>query len=128
MPRLPPLVFGYFHTSPEYWLEAGPATNIDYTISEIATCVGYANTSCNAGTTGLDGDAHLYYFQYLSCDIDESDGISLRRGLEASMPPSLEARDDISDAELEAKLTNYTYLDIEYSKQLKANGTAQWHS
>lgn len=114
VPRLPPIVIGYFHTSPEYWLEAGPATNIDYTISEIATCVGYANTSCNAGTTGLDGNAHEYYFQYMSCNIDESNGITLR------------ARDDISDEELAAKLTNYTYSDIAYSKQLEANGTAQW--
>lgn len=59
MPRLPPILFGYFHTSPEYWLASGPATDIDYTINEIETCLGYANVSCNAGTFGLDGDAHV---------------------------------------------------------------------
>lgn len=59
VPRLPPILFGYFHTSPEYWLASGPATDVDYTIGEIDTCLGYTNISCNAGTFGLDGDAHL---------------------------------------------------------------------
>lgn len=121
VPRLPPIVLGYFHTSPEYWLAAGPATNIDYAISGIDICTGYANTSCNAGTSGLDGDAHEYYFQYMSCDGDDN-GINLRR--------SLDGRDDssssnITDAELADKLTNYTNQDIAYSKELQANGTAQ---
>lgn len=118
VPRLPPIVFGYHHTSPEYWLEAGPATNIDYAISDIATCTGYSNTSCNAGTTGLDGDAHEYYFQYMGCG-DEDNGIALRR---RSSP--VWGRDDsnstITDEELAAKLTNYTMQDIAYSQSLSS--------
>lgn len=114
-------MLGYFHTSPEYWLEAGPATNIDYTISEIDICTGYANTSCNAGTGGLDGDAHEYYFQYVSCDQAVDNGIDLRRSLDG--PFGALGPRDISDAELAAKLSNYTLQDIEYSKQLQANGT-----
>lgn len=118
VPRLPPIVLGYYHTSPEYWLEAGPATNIDYTIAEIAICTGYANTSCNAGTTGLDVDAHEYYFQYMSCDTtDVSDGLFMRQDANST---------DISDEELAEKLTNYTMQDIAFSKELAASGQALW--
>ncbi|PSR90780.1 Alpha/Beta hydrolase protein [Coniella lustricola] len=119
VPRLPPIVLGYYHTSPEFWLAAGPATNIDYTIDDIEVCPGYANTSCNAGTTGLDGNAHSYYFQYLGCG-SESNGISLRK-----RDNPLWRRDssssNITDAELSEKLTNYTMLDIAYSQQLAAS-------
>lgn len=123
VPRLPPIVFGYYHTSPEYWLEAGPATKINYTIDEIAVCTGYANTDCNAGTSGLDGTAHEYYFQYLSCDTDESNGINLRSTLDSRQDSN---STDISDEELAQKLTNYTLQDISYSKQLADSGLAQW--
>lgn len=129
VPRLPPIVLGYFHTSPEYWLEAGPATNTDYGVADIAVCLGYANTSCNAGTTGLDGDAHEYYFQYMGCSADDDGGITLRSvGAPGAGALPLWLRDDgggsdISDEELAAKLTNYTYLDIAYAQELRANGT-----
>lgn len=116
VPRLPPMVLGYRHTSAEYWLEAGPATNIDYTISEIEVCTGYWNTSCNAGTSGLDGTAHSYYFQYIGCGTD-SNGVSLRKRSEL-----IWSRDgsssNITDEELAAKLTNYTMQDIAYSQSL----------
>lgn len=121
VPRLPPIVLGYFHTSPEYWLEAGPATNIDYAIDGIGSCTGYANTTCNAGTSGFDGDAHMYYFQYLSCETGTG-GISLRRSL-------LQGREtnssDVTDAELAEKLTNYTMQDIAYAQQLADQGVAR---
>lgn len=120
-------MLGYFHTSPEYWLAAGPATNTDYTISDIEICTGYANTSCNAGTTGLDGDAHEYYFQYMGCG-DDDNGINLRKRDEVLAGKPLWLRDDssdISDEELATMLTNYTYQDVAYSKQLQTNGTAQ---
>lgn len=121
VPRLPPIVLGYFHTSPEYWLEAGPATKIDYPIDDIASCMGYANTSCNAGTSGFDGDAHVYYFQYLSCDTGSND-INLRRRLDARQDAN---STDISDEELAEKLSNYTIQDIAYSQQLADQGTGQ---
>lgn len=125
VPRLPPIVLGYYHTSPEYWLEAGPATNVDYAISGIAICVGYANTSCNAGTGGLDTEAHSYYFQYIGCGGDDSD-VGLRRRSPGG--PSVSPRDggNMTDAELAEKLTDYANQDMAYSKELQANGTAQW--
>ncbi|KAK2602506.1 hypothetical protein N8I77_009033 [Diaporthe amygdali] len=121
VPRLPPILFGYFHTSPEYWLASGPATDVDYTIDEIDICLGYANTSCNAGTFGLDGDAHLHYFQYMGCDsVTSSTDMSIKkRDLIATNP--LWARDDVSDEELELRLNNYTTQDIAYSQQLAAD-------
>ncbi|KKY36307.1 putative lipase [Diaporthe ampelina] len=124
VPRLPPILFGYFHTSPEYWLASGPATNIDYTIDEIETCLGYANTSCNAGTFGLDGDAHVHYFQYMGCDsvtISTDMSLSTRDGITGN---PLWARDDVSDEELEIRLNNYTTQDLAYSRQLAADGSA----
>lgn len=119
VPRLPPIVLGYYHTSPEYWLEAGPATNTAYAIGDIATCLGYANTTCNAGTSGLDGDAHEYYFQYVGCS-DRDNDVDLRR----SLAPRASGG-DMSDEELAEKLTDYASQDIAYSKELQANGTAQ---
>ncbi|CAN8095158.1 unnamed protein product [Discula destructiva] len=124
VPRLPPIVLGFYHTSPEYWLEAGPATNIDYTIDEIAICTGYANTTCNAGTSGLDANAHEYYFQYLSCDTGVSNGIDLRRDKLDSRQDTNST--DVSDEELAEKLSNYTMQDIAYSQQLADQGMAQW--
>ncbi|KAG8158877.1 hypothetical protein KVR01_011320 [Diaporthe batatas] len=122
VPRLPPILFGYFHTSPEYWLEAGPATNTDYSIDEIETCTGYANIGCNAGTFGLDADAHLHYFQYLGCDSgSNSASVSLTTRDDIATSP-LWTRDDVSDEELEQRLNNYTIQDIAYSQQLAADG------
>ncbi|KFY09320.1 hypothetical protein V492_05522 [Pseudogymnoascus sp. VKM F-4246] len=64
VPRLPPMIVaGYRHTTPEYWLSTGSATNVDYTLADIKVCTGIATTGCNAGTTAtLDLDAHRYYF------------------------------------------------------------------
>lgn len=129
VPRLPPIVLGYYHTSPEYWLAAGPATKTDYALGDITTCVGYANTSCNAGTGGLDGDAHEYYFQYIGCS-DEDNEVGLRRresSLDASSSSGSSGNStDISDEELAEKLTDYANQDVAFSKELEANGTAQW--
>lgn len=124
VPRLPPILFGYFHTSPEYWLAAGPATNVDYTIDEIETCLGYANISCNAGTFGLNGDAHTHYFQYLGCDSgSKSTDMALTTRDDIATNP-LWTRDEVSDEDLEKRLNNYTLQDIEYSKELAASGLA----
>lgn len=64
VPRLPPmLIAGFRHTTPEYWLSTGSATNVDYTLADIKVCTGIATTGCNAGTVPtLDLDAHRYYF------------------------------------------------------------------
>ena len=105
VPKLPPLLFGYRHTSPEYWLSTGEATTTDYQAADVKVCTGSANTGCNAGTLGLDVDAHSYYLGPITgC----SGGLELR---------------DISDAELEERLNMYAKLDWQYAAALN-NGTA----
>jgi len=80
VPRLPPLLIGYRHTSPEYWLSGGNATTNTYPISSIEICTGDANVTCNAQYDDFDVNAHLHYFEYISnCDGDGSDDSELIR-------------------------------------------------
>jgi hypothetical protein len=65
VPRLPPIVVNFRHTTPEYWLSTGNATTVNYSADQVKVCEGTANTQCNAGTSGLDTDAHGYYFEKL---------------------------------------------------------------
>ncbi|KAI0471894.1 alpha/beta-hydrolase [Xylariaceae sp. FL0804] len=126
VPRLPPIILNYAHTSPEYWLDDGEATTTDYTTADIEVCTGYKNTSCNAGTSGLDGTAHDYYFEYITgCG---ADGISFKFArdldLDRRVPDPVLARrnvtyymgtgepQDLTDAELEAQLNDWVAQDI----------------
>jgi hypothetical protein len=69
VPNLPPLLFGYRHTSPELWLSAGSATTTSYKAKDVKVCEGTANLKCNAGVLGFDVDAHGYYFRDVgACD------------------------------------------------------------
>lgn len=105
VPRLPPIFTNYRHTSPEYWLEDGPSTRIDYTPADIKVCDGYANLGCNAGSLGLDIEAHNFYLTPIaSCS---PDGTPWKKRF---MPA---ANQDMTDAELEAKLNEYVEKDIE---------------
>lgn len=71
VPRVPPIITGYSHTSPEYWLSDGSATTTSYGVADIIVCEGTTNITCNGGTTGLDATAHLYYFEKVdACNSD----------------------------------------------------------
>ncbi|RKU43438.1 hypothetical protein DL546_005897 [Coniochaeta pulveracea] len=110
VPRLPPLLFGYRHTSPEYWLSDGTATTTSYGVADVKVCAGSANVACNAGTFGLDVDAHLNYFEGIAgCS---PDGLPFRRS------------EEVSDADLETRLNMYSTLDIQYAQQLAAKGSS----
>ncbi|KAK5661541.1 hypothetical protein OQA88_11445 [Cercophora sp. LCS_1] len=61
VPRLPPIIFNYRHTSPEYWLRTPSAAATD-----VQVCTGYANIKCNGGTSGLDLEQHSRYFQQVN--------------------------------------------------------------
>ncbi|KAH6893086.1 lipase [Thelonectria olida] len=98
VPRLPPIIFGYRHTSLEYWLSTGDSDTTAYGISDIKVCEGIANIGCNAGTIGLDIEAHLIYFQDLS-------------GCTGTFTWK---RDDLTDAELEEKVNSWALQDVEY--------------
>lgn len=105
VPRLPPLFLGYRHTSPEYWLDDGNATTVDYTLSDITVCEGNANVSCNGGTGGFDTTAHNYYFEHTAgCGSDE---VPFRR--DAAL---------MSDADLEARFGMFSALNLDYAAAL----------
>ncbi|RSL38138.1 hypothetical protein CEP53_015139 [Fusarium sp. AF-6] len=112
VPRLPPIVFGYRHTSPEYWLAGGASTKIDYAVDDIKVCEGAANLHCNGGTLGLDVVAHLRYFQ--NTDACTAGGISWKRGDKAKRDEIPKRQESMSDEELEQKLNDYVAMDKEY--------------
>ncbi|KAH6688996.1 Alpha/Beta hydrolase protein [Plectosphaerella plurivora] len=105
VPRLPPILFGYRHTSPEYWLNGGSATTTDYALNNLKVCEGIVNIGCNGGTLGLDIPAHGYYLADVSaCKPEDS--------------PTNEARQaDISDAELEKKLNAWVHQDVAWVQE-----------
>lgn len=113
VPRLPPIVFGYRHTSPEYWLFAGGADAVALGVAGVRVCYGTANVLCNAGTFGLDADAHLHYFQPTNvCQ----GPFAWRRDREKEDAGSAE----MTDAELEERLNELARLDVEYVRGLEA--------
>ncbi|PKS05356.1 hypothetical protein jhhlp_008730 [Lomentospora prolificans] len=73
VPRLPPAEFGFYHTTPEYWIAAGAADDGVWAANEISVCVGTDNRSCNGGTSGLNVNAHTNYFQSVGgCSVTTS--------------------------------------------------------
>ncbi|OTA67853.1 lipase [Hypoxylon sp. EC38] len=116
VPRLPPIILNYRHTSPEYWLSSGDANKTDFTTSDIKVCEGFANTDCNGGTGGLDVDAHVFYFEHISgCG---QDGLSFKARDVTHDMATTEPK-DISDEELLARLEDWVAQDREFSGTLK---------
>jgi len=112
VPRLPPILLNYRHTSPEYWLYDGSATSTDYGPNDVRVCEGTANTQCDASTSGLDVDAHLYYFEHISGCGDG--GIEFRRDLSGGGKEK--------DEELAQRLSMYAELDRGYANALGNSG------
>lgn len=107
VPRLPPIIFGYRHISPEYWLVGVKAGETTVTPAQVKACPGIANTQCNAGTFGLNIPAHLDYLGPISeCG-----------------PPSIQLRrrDDVDKAELERRLNDWSRKDQEFVKEQEEN-------
>lgn len=101
--RLPPILFGYRHTSPEYWLNGGSATTTDYALNNVRVCEGIANIGCNGGTLGLDIPAHGYFLQDVSaCNPKNA-------------PTARQT--EISDEELEQRLNAWVHQDVEYVQE-----------
>ncbi|KKA27795.1 hypothetical protein TD95_003567 [Thielaviopsis punctulata] len=115
VPRLPPIFTGYYHTSPEYWIDEGADDSVNTTASEITMCDGYANTNCNGGQLGLSIDAHLTYFQHTgACD----EGISSsKRTLSSEKSAQF-----VTDADIEEQLKTYFQHDIDFINS--ANNTS----
>jgi len=101
--RLPPIIFNYRHTSPEYWLKEPALSSAD-----IKVCTGYADIGCNAGTTGFDLSQHSDYFEPVNgC---EALGYTPWR--------RQEKRAGLTDAELRAKLAEWAKADVAYANDL----------
>ena len=102
VPRLPPIVANYRHTSPEWWLKVAAPT-----VSQVKICTGYASISCNAGTLGLEFDDHTDYFGGIAgCS---AGGFNWKRDGEFTV-----AATNVSDEELEARLNKWVAEDVEY--------------
>ncbi|CEJ89728.1 hypothetical protein VHEMI05553 [[Torrubiella] hemipterigena] len=98
VPRLPPIIFGFRHTTPEVWLSNGKDNNQNFKISDLKLCPGIANTKCNAGTFGLDIIAHLHY-------MSDTAGC-------APFPPKWKRE---TDQEVEARLNDWSKKDQAYT-------------
>ncbi|ORY71721.1 putative triacylglycerol lipase precursor [Pseudomassariella vexata] len=101
VPRLPPIVLNYRHTSSELWLSTGQATTDDYSAADIKVCEGYANVACNGGTLGFDTDAHGHYLVPIT-----------------ACGPSGTVWKRETDEEMEAKVNEYVAKDKAYVKTL----------
>lgn len=98
--RLPPIVFNYRHTSPEYWLRSPSAAPTD-----VQVCTGHANIQCNGGTSGLDLEQHsLYFAQVNGCG--QLDGVTPWKRTQ-----------DLLTGEAAAKVLSWLNQDIQFVKQ-----------
>ncbi|KAI1438688.1 extracellular lipase [Xylaria sp. CBS 124048] len=99
VPRLPPILLEYAHTTPELWLSDGSADTDVYGVNDIKECSGIESRDCNASTGGLDIDAHLHYLGPISgCSPDE---IVWKRDAEGG-----------DETELAARLNDWAQRDI----------------
>ncbi|KAM7198107.1 Alpha/Beta hydrolase fold [Naviculisporaceae sp. PSN 640] len=131
--RLPPLVFNFRHTSPEYWL-----TSYTPTTADVKFCEGHANLKCNGGTGGFDWDPHgWYFFQINGCATGETpwkakvkakvrdvvEGRQVEKRQEdgygdQSVSPNVQGsavlrkRTEMTDAEIEAMLNKWVAEDL----------------
>ncbi|KEY67829.1 hypothetical protein S7711_04967 [Stachybotrys chartarum IBT 7711] len=108
VPRLPPMIFGYRHISPEYWLSTGDGDNLEFAVGDVIVCQGISTTGCNAGTNvGLNIPAHLNYIVEIS-----------------SCGPAFSFRQasEVSDEELAVRLHEWALADQEYAAAI--NGAA----
>ncbi|KAF2966725.1 hypothetical protein GQX73_g6821 [Xylaria multiplex] len=113
VPRLPPIILNYAHTTPEYWLSNGDAFKTDYTIADIKVCEGVRSLGCNAVTLGLNILSHLYYLSPISGCSPIEIVFKKRQDDDYVWWQGTSPATDMSDEELEAQLNQWVQQDIE---------------
>ncbi|KAK0613393.1 Alpha/Beta hydrolase protein [Immersiella caudata] len=107
--RLPPIIFNYRHTSPEYWLldpTAGP--------SDVTVCTGHANIGCSASRTTFDLAEHGTYFNAPVNGCEQLPGTPWRTRDVTPAPPTTPRR-GLSDAELAKQLAEWAKEDMTFA-------------
>jgi hypothetical protein len=64
--RYPSRLFGYSHSSTEFWLSTSSATTTSYDVADIKVCVGIESMDSNGSNLKLGLTPHSYYFQKVS--------------------------------------------------------------
>lgn len=131
--RPPPLNRGFRHTSPEYWLAAGPSWRVGYGAAQVEECFGYASGGCAAGAPWwiVDVVSHLYYFVAISqCGAGEerllfAEGQNLWLAGEKGPVNGTTATNSSEGGLLRTvadRVAMYAKLDQEYARALEERG------
>ncbi|RWA03406.1 hypothetical protein EKO27_g11698, partial [Xylaria grammica] len=113
VPRLPPIILGYAHTTPEYWLSNGDAFKTDYTTADIKVCEGVRALGCNAVTLGINILSHLYYLSPISGCSPIEIVFKKRQDEDYLWWEGTSPATDMTDEELEAQLNDWVQQDME---------------
>ncbi|KAI3340513.1 lipase [Ustulina deusta] len=114
VPRLPPILFGYAHTTPEYWLSNGEPTKIDYGVDDVKVCAGVISFGCNSAPSLPNAQSHLYYLNAIAdCSptelvLREAQGDDGYLWWEGTSPSQ-----NITEADLEKQLYDWALRDME---------------
>ncbi|KAI0490866.1 lipase [Xylaria cf. heliscus] len=112
VPRLPPIIFNYAHTTPEYWLSDGNSFTTNYGVSDVKVCTGIRSLSCNAQTLGLNIISHLYYLSPISGCSPIEIALKKRDDDDYVWWQGTAPATDMTDDQLEAQLNDWVQQDL----------------
>ncbi|KAI0457961.1 lipase [Xylaria acuta] len=113
VPRLPPIVFNYAQTTPEYWLSNGNSFTTDYGVDDIKVCDGTRSLGCNAATFGLNILSHLYYLGPIAGCSPIEIAFKKRQDEDYIWWQGTAPSTDLTDDQLEAQLNDWVQQDMD---------------